>query len=171
MPPQTLVLDRSYQPINTVPWTRAISYVVRERADILEEYDREVHFNMGMPAVVRLRHSIGTYKKLIKFSRQNVLARDRFKCCFCGAGGRGVTLTFDHVVPRSRGGRTEWENIVSACAICNAKKADRTPEEAGMQLRNKPVRPTWMPSFNMALQSVYKVPEEWRAYWTVELVP
>lgn len=144
-------------------------YITKGKADILEEYEHEVHFNLGMPAVVRINHRIETQKKRIKFSRQNVLARDKFCCQYCGAGGKGVPLTFDHVVPRSKGGRTEWENIVMACESCNAKKADKTPQEAGMQLRSRPARPTWIPVFNVALRNVMDIPAEWRDYWTVEL--
>ena len=72
-------------------------------------------------------------------------------------------------MPRSRGGRTEWENIVSCCNFCNAKKADRTPREAGLQLKTKPVRPSWVPSFNISLRDVRSIPDEWREYWIVEL--
>lgn len=168
---QTLVLDQGYQPINTVSWTRAMSYIARGKVDVLEEYEQEVHFNMGMPAVVRLTHRIDTHKKRIKFSRQNVLARDKFSCQYCGAHGRDVVLTFDHVIPRSRGGRTEWENIVMACQTCNARKANLTLKEAGMRLRTQPVRPTWVPTFNVALRDVDSIPPEWRNYWTVELQP
>lgn len=168
---QTLVLDQGYQPINTVPWTKAMLYIAKGKVDVLEEYEQEVHFNLGMPAVVRIRHKIDAQKKRIKFSRQNVLARDRFRCQYCGASGRDVVLTFDHVIPRSRGGRTEWSNIVMACQECNATKADRTPKEAGMRLRTQPVRPTWVPIFNVALRNVADVPTEWRDYWTAELEP
>ena len=168
---QTLVLDQGYQPINTVPWTKAMTYVAKGKVDVLEEYGKEIHFNMGMPAVVRLTHGISAHKKRIKFSRQNVLARDKFQCQYCGAHGRDVVLTFDHVVPRSQGGRTEWENIVMACQACNARKADLTPVEAGMFLRIQPVRPTWVPTFNIALRDIQTVPAEWRDYWIMELRP
>jgi len=163
----TLVLDQSFQPINTVPWTRAMLYIAKGKVDVLEEYEREVHFNVGMPAVVRIRHKIDTAKKRIKFSRQNVLARDHFRCQYCGK--RKVVLTFDHVIPRSRGGKTEWENIVMACQDCNSLKADKTPAEVGLKLRSRPVRPTWVPIFNVALRHLSSVPAEWRDYWTAEL--
>ena len=168
---QTLVLDQGYQPINTVPWTKAMLYIAKDKVDVLSEYEQEVHCNIGMPAVVRIRHKIHTNKQRIKFSRQNVLARDRFKCQYCGDSGRGVVLTFDHVVPRSKGGKTCWENIVMACQSCNSEKADKTPSEAGMRLRTRPARPTWVPVFNFALRDVRSVPEEWRDYWTAELIP
>lgn len=167
---KTLVLDQGYQPINSVSWMKAISYILNGKVDVLEEYEQEVHFNLGMPAVVRIKHKINAQKRCIRFSRQNVLARDHFKCVYCGCGGKDVVLTFDHVIPKSRGGRTEWENIVMACQECNAKKANRTPEEAGMRLCVKPVRPTWVPLFNIGLRNMKQIPDEWRDYWTVELV-
>jgi 5-methylcytosine-specific restriction endonuclease McrA len=166
---QTLVLDQGYQPINTVPWTKAMGYIAKEKVDVLEEYEQEVHFNMGMPAVVRIKHKIATHKKRIKFSRQNVLARDKFKCQYCGVRGRGSALTFDHVIPRSKGGKTSWENVVMACEDCNARKADKTLEQVGMKLRSKPTRPAWVPIFNAGLRNVQGVPDEWRDYWTAEL--
>jgi 5-methylcytosine-specific restriction endonuclease McrA len=171
MQAQVLVLDQGYQPINTVPWTKAMLYIAKDKVDVLEEYDYDVHCNVGMPAVVRIRHKIATHKQRIKFSRQNVLARDRFRCQYCGAGGSHTTLTFDHVVPRSKGGKTAWGNIVMACQSCNATKADRTPREAGMRLRTRPARPTWVPVFNFALRDHRQIPAEWREYWTAELLP
>jgi len=148
-----------------------MAYLAKNKVEVLEEYGREVHFNVGMPAVVRITHAIDAKKKRIKFSRQNVLARDRFRCQYCGAHGKDVVLTFDHVIPKSRGGKTEWENIVMACQSCNHKKADLTLREAGMTLRAQPVRPTWVPVFNVALREVDSIPVEWREYWTAELVP
>ena len=165
----TLVLDQSWQPINSVPWTRAMKYIAKGKVDVLKSYDCEVHFDMGMPAVVRIKHKINANKKRIRFSRQNVLARDHFKCVYCGAKGKDNELTFDHVIPKSKGGKTCWENIVISCVPCNHKKADRTLQEAGMILRTKPFKPTWIPIFNVALRNVSSIPKEWRDYWTVEL--
>lgn len=167
---RTLVLDMGYQPINTVPFTRALTYIAKGKVDVLENYERSVHADWNMPAVVRLTHWISAHKHRVKFSRQNVLARDRWRCQYCGQRRPSSELTFDHVVPRSRGGRTEWGNIVMACVKCNSRKANRTPAEAGMRLRGKPLRPKWLPTFNMTLHQVDNVPSEWRDYWTVELI-
>jgi 5-methylcytosine-specific restriction endonuclease McrA len=160
-----------YQPINTVPFTRALTYLAKGKVEVLEEYDQPIHPDWIAPAVVRLTYWIQPHRKRVKFSRQNVLARDRWKCCYCGQRFATRELTFDHVMPRSRGGRTSWENIVTACRDCNHEKADRTPDEARMRLRKKPVRPTWLPIFNFALQDVTSVPVEWRDYWSGELLP
>lgn len=167
---RTLVLDQSYRPINAVEWGRAVGYIVRDRADVLEEYDVMIHPWMQMPAVVRLRDVQRRDKQRVKFSRVNVLSRDRFRCQYCGRKLPTAELTYDHVVPRAQGGKTVWENIVACCVPCNSAKANRTPAQADMKLLHKPERPTWVASFNPRLRVPLKdVPAEWRSYWTVEL--
>jgi 5-methylcytosine-specific restriction endonuclease McrA len=168
---RTLVLDMGYRPVNAVPFTKALRYIAKGKVDVLENYDRAVHPDWKMPAVVRLTGWMCTHTQKVRFSRQNVLVRDRWRCQYCGERKITAELTFDHVLPRSRGGRTEWENIVMACRECNASKGSRTPQEAGMPLKKRPVRPSWLPSFNVSLQQVTSVPSEWRDYWTVELLP
>ena len=168
---QTLVLDMGYQPINAVPFTRAMAYVVKGKVEVLTAYEQPIHPDWQAPAVVRLLHLIRPHKHQIKFSRQNVLARDRWRCQYCGERKPTRELTFDHVVPRAQGGRSVWENIVMACVDCNTKKADRTPAQAGMILLKHPLRPPWLPVFNMALHQVVAIPPEWRDYWTTELLP
>lgn len=167
----TLVLDMGYQPINAVPFTKALTYIAKGKVDVLEQYEQQIHPDWQMPAVVRLTHWITPHRQRVRFSRQNVLIRDRWRCQYCGERKETHELTFDHVVPRSRGGRTEWENIVLACQECNAKKANYTPGEAAMRLRKRPTRPTWLPEYNMNLQRIDIIPLEWREYWTIELLP
>ncbi|KKN22322.1 hypothetical protein LCGC14_0916580 [marine sediment metagenome] len=169
---RTLVLDMGYQPINAVPLQRAMRYICKGKVEVLEEYgDYPIHPDWQAPAVVRLTHWIRPHKARVRFSRQNVLARDRYKCQYCGERMPLRKLTFDHVVPKSRGGKTCWENIVCCCKICNLAKGARTPEEARMRLLKKPVRPPWLPIFNTKLQGIIEVPAEWRDYWSVELAP
>lgn len=160
-----------YQPINTVPFTKALTYIIKGKVDVLEEYDRFVHPDWPVPAVVRLTHWICTHKQRVRFSRQNVMIRDRFRCQYCGQQIPPDELTFDHVNPKSRGGRTVWENIVMACVECNTRKGNRTPDESGMRLLRRPVRPSWLPTFNKTLQQIHEIPPQWRDYWTVELLP
>ena len=167
----TLVLDMGYQPINTVPFTKALIYVIKGKVDVLENYTVSVHADWNMPAVVRLTYWLHKRRHWVKFSRQNVFIRDRWRCQYCGIRRPTSDMTFDHIVPRSRGGKTTWQNIVTACMPCNLKKANRTPEEAGMTLRTKPIRPFWLPAFNINLQQLTNIPDEWRDYWNVELVP
>ncbi len=141
-----LVLNADHRPLSYFPlslwsWQDTIRAVFLERVNILAEYDRAVHsptFSMKLPSVVSLK----TYVKPARhpaFTRFNVFLRDRFECQYCGAP---EDLTFDHVVPRSRGGRTVWENVVAACAPCNLAKGGRTPKQAGMIPRNWPHKPT-----------------------------
>lgn len=167
---RTLVLDQGYQPVNVVSWQRAMSYIARERAAVLEEYGTLVHDGVQMPAVVRLGRPVARHAQRVKFSRANVLARDRWRCQYCGQRLPGDELTYDHVIPRSQGGRTTWENIAMACVDCNRRKGNRTPAQAALKLLRPPARPTWVPRYNPRLQT-REVPEEWRDYWTIELEP
>nr|HEX4318590.1 HNH endonuclease [Kofleriaceae bacterium] len=120
--------------------------------------------------MVRLRKAFRRHVKPVKFSRVNIYARDRYRCQYCGQTCTTNELTYDHVVPRSRGGRTTWENIVAACYVCNRRKANRTPAEAGMKLLAQPVRPTWMPAVQIRV-SAQSMPDAWRdyVYWTGQI--
>ena len=141
-----LVLNADFRPLSYFPlslwsWQDAIKAVFLERVSILEEYDRTVHspsFEMRLPSVVSLKTYIRPARNPA-FTRFNVFLRDRFECQYCGAG---EDLTFDHVVPRSRGGRTTWDNVVAACAPCNLLKGGRLPKQTGMLPRHHPHRPT-----------------------------
>src|SRR5690606_15207836 len=107
------------------------------KVEVVEEYDediRSVSITIKMPAVVRMLRAIRGRKRAIKFSRINVATRDDFRCQYCSLKLPLRHLTYDHVVPRSQGGRTTWENIVMACRDCNSRKSGRTPKQAGMTL-------------------------------------
>ncbi len=167
---QTLVLDQGMRPVGVVPWTEAVTLWFTGKAEVLEEYDgfvRSALLVIKIPAVVRLVQAFRRRKHSVKFSRVNVLARDGYACQYCGTKKRMGELTYDHVVPRAQGGRTEWTNIVSACVSCNSRKANRTPEQAGMVLRKKPVQPSQAPAVVLELSRT-NVPDEWRSflYWT-----
>jgi 5-methylcytosine-specific restriction endonuclease McrA len=164
---RTLVLDKGFLPTRIVPWQDAISLLFVGKADVVEEYDavvRSPSVAMRMPSIVRLRRGASKKPQRIKFSRLNVFLRDGFRCQYCNAEARMSELTYDHVLPRSRGGRTVWENIVTACRPCNAVKADRTPTEAGMPLPRKPFRPTWLPGGGGIRVDDDSVPEAWRSW-------
>lgn len=167
---RTLVLDQSYRPVNVVTWQRAVIKLMNDRAEVLEEYDSEIHGGMQKPAVIRLNRIVHRDKQRVKFSRANLLARDRSRCQYCGKRLPPSELTYDHVVPRSQGGKTVWENIVMSCVPCNVAKANRTPAQAEMKLLSKPQRPSWVPIYHPKLR-VGQVPPEWRDYWNVELDP
>ncbi len=170
---RTLLLTQGYEPIKIIPWQRALTLLMLDKVDVVEEYDAEIRGTsmiLNVPAVVRLRRAFRRFAKPVKFSRVNIYARDEYRCQYCGVKCSISQLTYDHVVPRSRGGRTSWDNIVSCCYVCNARKANRTPAEAKMVLRSTPVRPTWMPAIQIRV-STKSVPDAWRdyVYWTGEI--
>ena len=171
---QTLVLTHTYQPHRVVSWQKAITMLFDGKVEVLSEYDediRSVSITVKMPAVVRLVRHVRHAKRGVKFSRANVLARDDFACQYCGRKAAPRELTFDHVVPRSQGGRTSWENIVTACARCNTRKGGRTPEQAGMALRKAPARPKELPMLVVRFDVGRSVPEAWKSWmwWQSEL--
>ena len=170
---QTLVLDQGYQPVKVISWQRALTLLFQNKVEILESYDGEVSsptFVIKIPAVVRLLRAFKRFRKPVKFSRVNIYARDRYSCQYCGHEKKIAELTYDHVVPRAQGGKTEWSNIVTACSDCNAAKANRTPDQAKMKLLSKPCRPEWVPALVISV-SRKSVPDAWRdyIYWTAEL--
>lgn len=169
---RTLLLNQGYEPLATISWQRAISLLTLGKVEVVEEYDRDVrsrYLVIRLPAVVRLISAFRRHKQQVKFSRYNILARDRWKCQYCGTSVNGNTMTMDHVVPRAHGGTTCWENIVTACSSCNGAKADMTLQQSKMKLRKMPKRPTWVPLFSIQLSG--PPPEQWSSYiyWNAEL--
>lgn len=165
---QTLVLTQHYQPHGVISWQKAITMFFDGKVEVLEEYDediRSVSITVKMPAVVRLVRQVRHASRGVRFSRANVLARDGFRCQYCGREAPTRDLTFDHVVPRSQGGPTTWENIVTACRRCNTRKGCRTPKQAGMEPRKAPVRPKELPLLHFKLVLGRGVPDAWRS-WT-----
>ncbi|KAJ0714729.1 putative HNH nuclease [Helianthus annuus] len=170
-----LVLDISYRPINVVCWKRAICLEFMEKADVLEYYDQTVNSVNGsfyIPAVLRVPHLLQVVKRrkiISTLSRKNILARDKFSCQYCSST---TNLTIDHVLPISRGGEWEWENLVAACLSCNSKKGQKTPEEANMKLHKAPKAPKdydiiAIPLTNTAIKMLQMrkgTPEEWLQY-------
>ena len=141
-----LVLNADYRPVSYFPlslwsWQDTIKAVFLERVNIVEEYDHVVHavsFEMHVPSVVSLKSYVKP-TRTPAFTRFNVFLRDRFQCQYCG---EHEDLTFDHVVPRSHGGRTTWDNVITACAPCNLSKGGDLPRHARMHPRTHPHRPT-----------------------------
>lgn len=130
----------SYFPLSLWPWQEAIKASFLDRVSIVAEYDTVVHspsISMRLPSVVVLRDYVKP-ARYPAFTRFNLFLRDEFACQYCGAHGE---MTFDHVTPRSRGGRTTWENVVAACSRCNLRKASMTLRQAGMTLNRLPRRP------------------------------
>ncbi len=166
----------SYFPLSLWPWQETVKAVFLERVNIVSEYDLEVHspsMQMRLPSVISLKEYVPT-KRSAAFTRFNVFLRDRFVCQYCGEASPTHDLTFDHLVPRSRGGRTTWENVVAACGPCNLHKGSRMPRECGMTPRRMPYQPTtWQLQENGRSFPPNFLHESWRdfLYWDTELDP
>ena len=160
---QVLVLNASYEPLNVTSVRRAHVLVFKGKAEVIEELDRPLHSataTFPWPHVIRLVTYINVPRAAKrKISRRALFARDGWRCVYCGTSdGR---LTLDHVLPRSRGGESIWENVVTSCAPCNHRKGNRTVEEANMHLRYVPRAPG--PVLFIQLTAP-KVPSGWQPY-------
>lgn len=177
----TLVLSHAYEPVARVPWQRAITLLWEGKVEVIEEYeDRFVHsitLEFKVPSIIRFLRKIRDRKRAIKFSRENVYARDKGSCQYCGHKVPRPEATYDHVVPRNQGGQTTWENVVICCTPCNQRKGGRTPEQAHMHLLSHPVKPKTLPD-TMRLTFLFHkdIPQSWKQfirdyqYWQGELV-
>jgi 5-methylcytosine-specific restriction endonuclease McrA len=164
-----LVLNRLWQAVNVCRWERAIALLYSEHAQVVHETEgsyctfdfnewclcdprsyandclHTVSLQFQIPHIILLRQFDRYPRKDVKFTRGNVFERDNFTCQYCGIQPERKLLNMDHVFPKSRGGKTVWDNVVCSCITCNSHKGDRTPEEARMYLRCPVVRPTWQP--------------------------
>ena len=144
---------------------RAITLVIANNAEIVEEYaENSIRTSSKiykMPSVIR---QFSKFKRTgdIQFSRINVYLRDNWTCQYCGDRKNTKELTFDHVVPRSQGGKTSWTNIVTSCRPCNVAKSDQTPEQVGYVMLNKPIKPKWLPA--QIILKMKNIPEQWIPY-------
>ena len=192
-----LVLNRSFYAVQITSWQRALSLVYLDHASVVDEdyktysFDDwrnlstmiESHpagfintpkFKIAIPEVIALK----LYDRLpttdVKFTRRNIYEHYGYRCCYCGKKFASHELNLEHVVPKSRGGKTGWENIVTACVPCNLRKADKMPLEAGMKLLLKPSKPKWRGNVSLILQSPVKMRASWQRfidtmYWNQEL--
>jgi 5-methylcytosine-specific restriction endonuclease McrA len=154
------------QPHSITPWYESVSAMLSKKVTVLEEYDEVVSspsLTVNIPAVTVLKKMISRTKKDVKFSRINVYTRDGFSCQYCGEKKPIRSLTYDHVHPFSKGGKTVWENIVTACGRCNSKKDNKLLEDSGMKLLKRPVKPKTLP-LSSALVLPAKVPALWLPY-------
>ena len=131
----------SYYPLSLWPWHDVVKAVFLDRVEVIAVYEQTVRspsFEMQLPSVISLKEYV-RQDRPPAFTRFNVFLRDGFACAYCGSGD---DLTFDHLIPRSRGGRTTWDNIVTACSSCNLKKGGKMPKDAGMIPQRRPDRPS-----------------------------
>ena len=161
-----LVLNRSYEPVMVTSAKRAVILMLMGKADEVENYNEVIHspsLEMPLPSIVRLGRYVRVRDKKIVLTRKNVLKRDNHRCQYCGRSS--VPLTLDHVLPKQRGGRDSWENLVAACHPCNVKKGNRTPAEASMPLLRRPFKPSRITYFQ---KYVRKHQAPWRPYLFME---
>ena len=187
----TLVLNRNWQPVNIASVARALMLLWNESARVVDPADYQayswedwarlrpregepfiqaVRFRLRVPEVVTLTEYDRLPTAAVTFSRRNIFKRDHFACQYCGVQPGSEELTLDHVIPRAQGGESRWDNCVLACMACNKRKADRTPQQAGMRLKHKPARPKWNPLYalrEVRIESWSKFVSE--AYWNVAL--
>jgi 5-methylcytosine-specific restriction endonuclease McrA len=180
-----LVLNRSYLPIHVTTVRRAFSLIYQDQARAVnEEYETFDFASWRRLAAPREGECIGTTggairvprvivlvgfdripKRHVRYSRVNVFARDKFTCQYCGVKPHRSQLNLDHVLPRSMGGKTSWENVVCSCVECNRRKGGRTPEQARLRLRRAPSRPHWTPLMNLVVSNVRY--NEWRPFLSI----
>lgn len=192
-----LVLNRKFSAIQITDWRRALTLLYLDRAQVVDEeyrtYNFEdwrelsqyiknhpngfVHtptFRIAIPEVIALKF----YDKLpdteVKFTRRNIYEHYRYRCCYCGKKFPSSKLNLDHIIPRSRGGRTDWTNVVTACISCNLRKSNQLPKETEMKLLTKPSKPKWWGSCSLVFRVAIKTKTSWQkfidqAYWNVEL--
>lgn len=160
---RVLLLNQSYEPIAICNVKKAIILLFLEKAELVSDNQslalhsaRQV---LPWPSVIRLNNYIKLPYKDIILTRKNILRRDKHKCGYCGRSD--LPLTIDHIIPKSRGGRDTWDNLVAACLLCNNKKGDKTPDESDLSLRIKPYRPNYI---MFIINSVSRLDENWKPF-------
>ena len=192
-----LVLNRQFYAIQITSWRRALTLVYLDHAQVVDEEYRTYSFDgwrdlslkikdhpagfvttpsfrLAIPEVIALK----LYDKLpaseVKFTRRNIYEHYGYRCCYCGKKFATQELNLDHVVPRSRGGATNWSNIVTSCIPCNLRKGNRLPDEAGLKLLLSPARPRWKGRSSLVFRANFKIRQSWQRfidniYWNSEL--
>jgi len=159
---KTLKLDLTYRPVGVIDCLEALVLCIVGKATAVEEYDSEVNspsVSFKIPSVIVLKNVVKFINQGLRPTRNNIIWRDHGKCQYCANNFALSELTLDHVVPRSRGGKNTWTNLVACCKKCNQAKRDRTPEEAGMELLRKPLKP-----HNSILRYASKIEPIWNIY-------
>lgn len=152
---QVLVLNFDYTPINLTSIKRGFNLVYKGKAEIIKSDENDLIAGVKRymkPIIIRLLNYIKHHTRNYRPSRLRVYKRDNFECVYCGSGNN---LTLDHVIPKSRGGKNTWDNLVTSCFKCNLKKGNKTPEEAKLKMRHQPFVPTMM-NDNYSLLNIWE---------------
>lgn len=161
---KVLLLTPWYFPIRIIRWQDAVKMMYEASVDVVVSYNETISspsVTWDLPAVIRLHKLNHSRKRGVRFSRFNVYTRDNFICQYCSIKYNWRELSYDHVVPRSSGGRTIWNNIVTACKPCNRRKSDKTCDESGMWPMNKPQIPKALPINTISGLTQEAPPPEW----------
>lgn len=158
-----LLLNASYEALAFAPMRKAVKLVVKGRADVTDHLGYEIHSGIMFPTVVKLRSQVHVPFRKHTLSRKAILMRDRYRCQYCGVRFSPSVLTLDHIIPRSKGGRDSFENLVCACGPCNRKKSDKTLEESGMTLLHRP-RASSVHTPRFMLRSLAAEEKSWQKY-------
>lgn len=163
---EVLVLNQNYHPLQVCTAKRAICLVYLGKVVVVENYRNIIHSPstfLRLPSVVRLDEYVHVNGSEIVLTRKNILKRDKHQCQYCGR--KSVPMTIDHIIPKERGGKDTWSNLICCCHACNRKKGNRTPHESGLSLLNKPIKPT---RIHYIQQFVKKEQSSWRPYLYME---
>ena len=158
-----LVLNATYEALNVTSLQRAVKLIFAGKAEVLHQNERLLRaatFEMRMPSIIRMLYYIRRPRQQVALTKKNVLLRDDYRCQYCGHKANGP-MTVDHIVPKSAGGPSTWENLVCACLNCNNRKNNRTPEHANMQLKRKPKAPKYIPWIRVKRNTL---PGEWHKF-------
>lgn len=158
-----LVLNASFEPISICGARRALALVVKDKAVIQEDHGVEVYQGIMFPSVLRLKEFTYVPARVQILTRKNILIRDRYRCQYCQKSLKAADLTLDHIIPKSKGGKDSFENLVACCQGCNRKKADKSLEECGFTLARKP-RPVTIHTSRSILRSLGQEDVLWKKY-------
>jgi len=195
----TLVLNRNYFAVHISNWQKAVSLLYQGHAEAIDENLQAYNFEdwveltkmmehnakgfvhtttmrVAVPEVIRLTRYDRLPRQEVKFTRKNIYSHYKNRCCYCAEQFSTKELNLDHVVPKSKGGTTTWDNIVLSCIDCNTKKDDKTPAQAGMKLLVQPSRPKWKGAATVTMNAPLPIPVSWQRlidskYWESELKP
>jgi 5-methylcytosine-specific restriction endonuclease McrA len=170
---KVLALSPSYEPLGVISWTKAITLIFSNKVTTLEEYDHHINspsMSMRAPAVVLFKSSKASkyIKNSIRFSRKNVWLRDEGECQYCDRQISYAAFTLDHVIPKTAGGKTSWDNVVTSCYSCNQRKANKSLKEVGFSLKTVPKKPSRLPHIHEITSGRFgidfSVPSVWKFY-------
>ncbi len=192
-----LVLNRYFYAIQVISWQRALSLIYLDHARVIDDeyktysfddwrelssqikdhpsgYVHTPHFKIAIPDVIALRYFDGLPKSEVKFTRRNIYEHYGYRCAYCGHKFSTSDLNLEHVIPKSRGGKTDWANVVTACIPCNLRKGNRLPNEANMKLMLQPSKPKWRGSASVVFRPGIRIKASWQrfidnVYWNTEL--